>query len=401
MNSSFYLALLTAALGYFVDVYDIILFAVVRVSSLKELGFEGQALTQTGLMLLNVQLIGMVLGGLFWGILGDRRGRVSILFGSILLYSTANLINATVTGLYSYSFCRFFAGVGLAGEFGAGVTLISEMMSREKRGYGTMLIALCGVLGGITGGMMGDVLPWRWAYTVGGILGLGLLTLRWQVRESALFSELKESKKSRGNLALFFHSPHLLKRYVQCLFLGVPIWVFIGIFMTLSPEIGKALGLSASVSAGKAILFFNVGFGLGDLGSSLLSQLLSSRKKSIYFFLTMTTLAISIFLSIQGASTQIFYAACIFLGFGAGYWAVFMMITAEQFGTNLRATVATSLPNLVRGCVVPLSVVIQSLTPHFGLLSSLRIVGLGVVGLALLSLTLLRETYGIDLNFLE
>ena len=400
-KSSIQLALLAAALGYFVDVYDIILFTAVRVPSLKALGLAGTELTHTGLMLLNLQLIGMVIGGFLWGMLGDRRGRVTVLFGSIILYSTANLLNAAVSDIGLYGVCRFFAGVGLAGELGAGITLVSEMMSTQKRGFGTMIIATCGVLGGIAGGLVGDQLSWRWAYFLGGLLGFGLLVLRWRVHESSLFSELQKRPVVRGSLLALIHSPQLLWRYLRCLALGAPIWILIGIFITLSPEIGKVLELPEPISAGRAILFYNVGFGLGDVGSSLLSQLWHSRKKAAGLFLLLTLAGISFFLSLQKAPLNLFYFACILLGAGAGYWAVFIMISAEQFGTNLRATVATSLPNLVRGLVVPISLGVQLLIPSLGLLTTLRLVGYGSLILAALSIFSLPETYGSDLDFVE
>lgn len=395
------LAVLVAALGYFVDVYDIILFTAVRIPSLQSLQLPPEQITSTGLFLLQVQLIGMLIGGFAWGIFRDKKGRVSTLFGSILLYSLANLMNSLVHNVETYAICRFFAGIGLAGELGAGVTLVSEMMSREKRGYGTMIIAICGVLGGVAGGLSGDLFSWRIAYVLGGVLGLALLFLRWKTAESSLFTSLVKTPVARGRLKSFFEIPGLLKRYLLCLLLGAPIWIFIGVFITLSPEITRSLKMEDPVSAGKAILFYNIGFGIGDLGSSLLSQWLRSRKKAVAWFIGIALIAVIFYLNPIQLSSSYFYAICTFLGIGGGYWAVFLMLSVEQFGTNMRATIATSLPNMVRVLVVPVSIAIQYFRVEIGFIPMLWWVGLGSLIFSAVALSRLKETYGVDLEFTE
>lgn len=401
LKGNLWMAVTVSALGYFVDVYDIILFTAVRVASLKALSLEGDQITAVGIQLLNIQLVGMLIGGLVWGILGDKRGRLSILFGSIFLYSCANLANAFVSDITTYAVLRFVAGFGLAGELGAGVTLVSELMTKERRGYGTMIIASSGVLGGIAGGFVGDFFSWRTAYIVGGVMGFALLLLRVGVSESGLFSQIKNQPIDKGNILQFVRSFSLFARYVRCLFVGLPVWVFIGIFITLAPEIGRAMDITGPVSAGKAILFFNIGLGLGDLSSSLLSQILRSRKKAATIYLMLTACFTLAYLSLHGVSALFFYGMCTVLGFGSGYWAVFIMIASEQFGTNLRATVTTSVPNLVRGMIVPFSLALAPLRGYLGLRGSLALIGFSCITLAFLSLRSLRETFGTDLDFVE
>ena len=390
-----------SALGYFVDVYDIILFTAVRVPSLKALSITGEELTSIGLRLLNIQLLGMLVGGIVWGMIGDKRGRMSVLFGSIILYSSANLANAFVNGIQVYAVLRFIAGFGLAGELGAGVTLVSEMMSKENRGYGTMIIATAGICGGITGGLVGDLFSWRTAFVVGGAMGFLLLLLRAGVNESGLFSAIKRKDVEKGKLTMFFRSPQLFGRYLRCLFVGMPIWILIGLFMTLAPEVGEAMNIHGTVSAGRAILLFNVGLGLGDLSSTFLSQRLKSRKAAAMIFLGITVICLTGYFSAQGASAELFYFMCVLLGFGSGYWAIFIMITSEQFGTNLRATATTSIPNLVRGMVIPASLLLASIKPHLGILRSLGLIGTASIGAAFLSLYSLTETFATSLDFVE
>ena len=400
-KNSLWPAILVSALGYLVDVYDIVLFTAVRVPSLKALSITGDELTSIGLRLIQIQLLGMVVGGIIWGMIGDKRGRLSVLFGSIILYSSANLANAFVQGVQVYAVLRFIAGFGLAGELGAGVTLVSEMMSKENRGYGTMIIASSGVFGGIAGGLVGDLFSWRTAYFVGGAMGFVLLVLRAGVNESGLFTAIKRKEVEKGKLSMFIRSPQLFGRYLRCLFVGMPIWVLIGLFMTLAPEIGKAMNIQGEVSAGRAILLFNVGLGLGDLSSSLLSQRLKSRKSPAMIFLSLTAIFLGGYLSMRSASAELFYFMCALLGFGSGYWAIFIMIASEQFGTNLRATATTSIPNMVRGLAIPASLILASIKPHLGILRSLALISAASITAAFVSLYSLTETFATSLDFLE
>ncbi len=395
-------ALAVSALGYFVDVYDIILFTAVRVSSLKSLLLTDEQITTVGIQLINIQLIGMLIGGLTWGMLGDKRGRLSILFGSILIYSSATFANAFVTNIETYAILRFIAGFGLAGELGAGITLVNELMSKEKRGYGTMLIATAGVFGGIAGGLTGNLLSWQMAYILGGLGGFLLFFLRMGVLESGLYNHIKEQKNIRkGSLLLLLLSPKLLTKYIKCLIIGVPVWISIGLLMTLAPELGRALNVIGPITAAWAILFFNVGLGLGDLSSSLLSQLLGSRKKAAMVYLTFSLITVITFLSQQEITPFLFYLFCVLLGFSNGYWAIFMMISAEQFGTNLRATVATSTPNFVRGMVIPFSLILSSLKVSFGIIVALEWITIVSILLAFWAISSLRETFATSLDFIE
>ncbi|MBS0289858.1 MAG: MFS transporter [Proteobacteria bacterium] len=397
-----WLAITVSALGYFVDVYDIILFSAVRVPSLRSLGLAEDQITNIGLHLINLQLVGMLLGGVAWGILGDKRGRLSILFGSIFLYSSATLANAFVDNVETYGLLRFIAGFGLAGEMGAGITLVNELMAKEKRGYGTMIIVTFGIFGGIAGGLVGNLLAWQTAYLLGGLGGFLLLFLRMGVAESGLFVNIKNQKQiARGNLLLFFKSPILLSKYLKCLLVGAPFWVFIGLFMALAPEIGKALNISSPITAAWAILFFNIGLGFGDLSSSILSQILGSRKKVIMIYLVIAFVSAMSFLLLQNVSSTTFYCFCTVLGLGSGSWAIFIMVAAEQFGTNMRATVTTSLPNFVRSMAIPYMAILSFLKPNFGILLSLGIVSMASIILSFISICLLKETFASSLDFVE
>lgn len=396
------LVIAVSALGYMVDVYDVIIFTAVRVPSLQALELSPDQITSVGLLLINTQLIGMLLGGIFWGMLGDKRGRLSTLFGSILLYSSATLANAFVTSVESYALLRFLAGFGLAGELGAGITLVSELMKKEKRGYGTMIIITAGVFGGISGGLVGNFLSWKMAYLLGGLGGFALFFLRMGVYESSLFLETKRKTKiKRGSLLLFLHSPKLLMKYCHCLFLGVPVWVSIGLLMTLAPEIGLALKVTDPITAAWAILFFNVGLGMGDLSSSLVSQALGSRKKAAMIYIVASFLTVLTFFNLHSVSAKVFYSFCMLLGLSNGYWAIFITITAEQFGTNLRSTVTTSAPNLVRGMVIPFSMLIGVLKPSIGIIHTLMLISVASLILAFYAILALRETFSRNLDFVE
>lgn len=401
MSKKAWFAIAVAALGYFVDVYDLVLFNVVRVASLKALALSPSEITSIGLALLNIQLIGMLLGGLLWGVLGDKKGRVSVLFGSILLYSLANIMNAFVSDVTSYGICRFFAGVGLAGEFGVGITLVNELLPTQKRGYGTLVIAFSGILGAITGGIIGDLLSWQQTYISGGILGLGLLAMRIRLSESEFFDKIKMNSIQRGSLLELIRSRPLLCKYLRCIFVGSPIWIIIGLFVSLAPELARELLIQGTVSTGRALLFFNIGFGTGEIFSSLASQSLKSRKKAIFLFLCSTSLFSFLLLALRGSSATEFYSICLLLGISTGYWAIFMVQTTEQFGTNLRATATTSAPNVVRALVVPASMILELIRGKLGFISSLALIEFTFLGLAFFSLFTLEETFSRNLDFVE
>jgi MFS family permease len=395
------LAVLVAALGYFVDVYDLLLFSIVRVPSLLSLGVAPADALAVGVRLINMQMTGLLLGGIAWGILADNFGRRSVLFGSILMYSLANLANAGVQTVDQYAWLRFVAGIGLAGELGAGITLVAEIMSREGRGWGTTIVASLGLLGAVVAGLVGDFFPWRTAYLIGGGLGLSLLALRIGVTESGMFEAVKRRAVGKGNMLLLFSTSKRALRYLSVVLVGLPTWFVMGILVTFSPEIGKALGLETAPTAGRAVLFAYTGATLGDLVSGFLSQILRSRKKALLIFITVCGLGITNYFIMGRTSLAAFYLACGILGAASGYWAVFVTVASEQFGTNLRGTVASTAPNFVRGAVVPLTIVFQALKPALGIPGSAMAVGATTLAIAYLSLAGLEETFGKDLDYVE
>jgi MFS family permease len=399
--SVFNLAVIVGALGYFVDIYDIVLFSILRVPSLRGLGVSEAEILNTGVWLLDLQMLGLLAGGVVWGIIGDKRGRLSVLLGSILLYSVANLANAFIHDVHWYGVLRFIAGFGLAGELGAAITLVAETLTKERRGYGTMLVAAVGLSGATVAGLVGGHMPWRTAYIVGGSLGLLLLLARIKLAESGLYLETRTSEVSRGNWFLIFRSPERLFRYLRCIAIGIPIWYTVGVLITFSPEIGASLGVKGEILVGDAIFYHYLGASIGDFSFGCLSQLLKSRKAAVFSSLMTLSGLIFIFLFHRGISVERFYLYSFLLGIGTGYWAVFVTIAAEQFGTNLRATVATSVPNFVRGSVVPVTLLFRGLNPILGISQSALMVGCACLGLAFFSLARMGESYGEDLNFLE
>lgn len=393
---------IVSALGYFVDIYDLVLFSIVRVASLKDLGVPDDKLLEVGVFLLNMQMTGMLIGGLLWGILGDKRGRVSVLFGSIVLYSLANIANAFVTDTTTYGVLRLLAGIGLAGELGAAITLVSETLPKETRGFGTSFVAGFGVSGAMLAALLAQNLHWKAAYVIGGVLGLALLVLRVKLFESGLYAKTKEAASvRRGDFLMLLTDRKRLGRYVCCILIGLPIWFVIGILVTFSPEITKALGATEPVSAGSGILFSYLGLVVGDLASGVLSQFVKSRKKIVGAFIALTLAAIVAFLSSTGKSASYYYFLCFLAGIASGYWALFATVAAEQFGTNLRATVAITAPNFVRGSVVLVTMLLQAMKGEWGLIPSVLYCGLGCVAVSALALWPLDETFGRDLDFLE
>jgi MFS family permease len=421
-NRQIALLIVVAALGYFVDIYDLVLFGVVKAESLDQImkSASPDAKAAMGKFLFNMQMLGMLVGGLLWGILGDKKGRLKVLFGSILLYSVANIANAFVTDTSTYAFVRIIAGIGLAGELGAGITLVSEMMSKEKRGYGTMIIVTFGALGAVVAslvGMNGDAIGhfikgltgshlanWQVAYVLGGAMGLVLLLMRVGTIESAFFKEMKhEGTVRKGDLRLIFGDKSNRIKYLHCILIGIPIWYVIGLLIMNSKDhFGPWLGVE-NVENGLAVMYAYIGLSFGDLLSGLLSQLLKSRKKVVYLYLFFSLLTTVIFLFVlKDITANKYYLMCFLLGTGTGYWAIFVTIAAEQFGTNIRSTAANTIPNFVRGSV---NIVVLL----FGLLLSYKLsdglaallVGLLFLALAFYSISRLKETFGKDLDYLE
>lgn len=404
MDSRVFFTVLVAALGYFVDVYDLIIFSVVRVQSLQDLGYSGYLLTQYGVLLLNLQLGGMLIGGVLWGMLGDKRGRLSILFGSIVLYSLANIANAFVTNIEQYAICRFIAGIGLAGEIGAGITLVAELLPKDKRGLGAMLVATLGVIGGVVAALTGSELDWKVAYIIGGCMGLTLLALRVAAAESGLFAQLSHDHSvKRGDLRLLFGNISCFRRFAMCTLMGMPIWFMLGLIITFSPEIGIALGIAEPITTASGILWFYSGMIVGDLASSIISQLMRSRRKALALFIIggMTGMLAMLNLPEALRTAQVYYALCGLTGIFSGYWAIFLVTSSESFGTNLRATVTTSVPNLVRGGAILLSSLFLALKPALGVTGSLQLIGATTFIIALYAVYSLRETFSLDLDYVE
>lgn len=397
----FRLPVIVAALGYLVDMYDLFLFSVVRVPSLQSLGLPEEEMLGKGALLLNMQMAGLLIGGIIWGVLGDKRGRLSVLFGSILIYSLANIANGLVQSVPQYALMRFIAGIGLAGELGAGVTLVTEVLPKRIRGYGTTLVATLGVIGAILAYFMADLFQWRISYFIGGGLGLLLLVLRMRVFESGIYLRTKAMHVSRGNFLSLFTNRKKLLKYLQCIAIGLPIWFVVGILITFSPEFGRAMGLNMPIVAGKAVMLAFAGQVVGDIASGLFSQFFHSRKKIIALFIGMSAIIVGVYLLLPFKDGNTFYIICVLLGFANGYWALFVTVAAELFGTNLRATVATTVPNFVRGATIPLTILFLWLKQYWGILNSAGVVGLLTVLLAVIALWWMDETFEKDLDYLE
>jgi MFS family permease len=392
--------ILVAALGYFVDIIDLFLFSVLRVPSLKALGVPDDQLLSQGIVLLNSQMAGLLIGSLFWGILGDRKGRVSVLYGSILLYSLATFANGFVASVETYAVLRFFAGIGLSGELGVAITLVCEAMPREKRGLGTTIVAGFGLCGGVAASLLAENFEWSTCYKIGGGAGLLLLLLRLGLRDSELFRSVL-NMKGRGNLLAILRRPPRLAKYLLLILAGLPIWFVAGILMVFSPELGKELGVQGEVRASQAVLYSYIGVAIGDFMSGLLSQWLKSRKQALFVFLVAVAAAIACYLGVSGETLPTFYVICFGLGISTGYWAVLITTASEHFGTDLRATVTTTVPNFIRASTIPLTFLFQQLSAHTSKLQSAAGVGTLALVLAFISVWFLDETFDKSLAFTE
>lgn len=401
-EKNIYWIVVIAALGYFVDIYDLILFNVVKESSLTSIGITGEVYKHYEITLFNWQMFGMLLGGLLWGILGDKRGRVSVLFGSIMMYSLANVANGLVVNINQYIICRFIAGVGLAGELGAGITLVSETMHKEKRGIGTMIIVSFGALGAVAAAMVGKHFSWQSAYFIGGGLGLALLVLRAGAFESGMYNQLRTATHvSKGDFMMLFTSRKRFLLYLQCIAIGIPIWYMIGILVNLSPRFFQIQGIESRVLLGQAVMFTYIGLSAGDVISGLLSQWLKSRKKVIFLYLFFSVALVSWFLSMENPTINGFRLSCFLLGIGTGYWALFVQVASENFGTNIRSTVTNTVPNFVRGSVVPITLAFKSLAMELDNRGAAMVVGAVCIALAIASLVFMKETFSKDLDYHE
>ena len=395
--------ILVASLGYFVDIYDLLLFGIIRMPSLKSLGLSGDELMLTGETILKWQMFGLLIGGIIWGVMGDKKGRLSVLFGSILLYSLANIANGFVQTVEQYKWVRFVAGIGLAGELGAGITLVAEMVSKEKRGIATSIVAGIGLSGAVFAFIIKQNFEWRVCYFIGGGMGFLLLLLRLSVYESGIFQNIKATDIQRGNFFLLFSKRERFKRYLNNILIGLPTWLIIGVLVTFSNEFGKQMGIKETIDPGKSIMFAYVMISIGDLSVGFISNWLKSRKKALYLFFGITVFFIILyFTALWNGTAAGMYMVCAGLGLGTGYWAIFVTMGAEEFGTNLRATAATTIPNMVRGLLAVLILPLFELLRHYftylnaGLFTSIIIMLIGII-----ALINIKETFGKELDFVE
>ncbi len=392
---------LVAALGYFVDIYDLLLFSIVRKSSLRSIGLSEELINTQGMDIIGHQMYGLLIGGIIWGVLGDKKGRLSVLFGSILLYSTANIFNGFVQTAEQYSWCRFIAGIGLAGELGAGITLVSELIDKQKRGVATSLVAGIGLTGAVFAYFIHSYFDWRTCYFIGGGLGFSLLALRVTVFESGMFKNMQHENVSKGNFFMLFTKWSRFKKYFLAILIGLPTWYVIGILVSFSDKFAKEFHVKGEIDPGKAVMFAYVAISIGDVLIGLVSQWLKSRKKAMLIFYGITIVAIALFFSQEGASTSQVYFYCALMGFGTGFWAIFVTMAAEHFGTNLRATVATTVPNMVRGALPLLIWMFNSLRGSQTYINAGITTGIIAMSIAIIAVLLTEETFGKDLNFME
>jgi len=391
---------LVASLGYFVDIYDLLIFSIVRQKSLHDIGVTDADMRLQGVYVINMQMFGLLIGGIIWGVIGDKLGRIKVLFGSILLYSLANFANGLVHDLNTYAVVRLIAGIGLAGELGAGVTLVTETLSKARRGYGTTIIAVIGLFGAVAANMVGHY-GWRNAYFIGGGLGILLLLLRLGTFESGMFKNIEQADVQKGNILMLFNNRKRFLKYLYCILIGAPLWYVVGVLVTQSPEFGKALGSTITLSAGDGIQYTYIGISIGGIFAGVLAQLTKSRKITMMVFLLLSLVSVVCYLSCKGINAQDFILLCSFMGFSVGYWATFVTIAAEQFGTNIRSTVTTTVPNFVRGSLIPINYLFNLLVLHYGMIKSGYIMMIALTAISLFSLSQLKESFSKDLDYVE
>ena len=407
-HSVFNIAVIVGALGYFVDIYDLLLFSIIRVPSLKTLGLNSDQIAKEGLHIINIQMLGLLIGGIIWGVLGDKKGRLKVLFASIILYSLGNIANGFVHTVDQYAWVRFITGIGLAGELGAGITLVSELMPKEKRGIATSMVAGIGLSGAVLAYFVRQqfVSPdgngWRTCYFIGGGLGFLLLFLRIGVLESNMFKTIEQSANvKKGDFLMLFTSGKRLKKYLTAILIALPNWYVIGILISFSDKFAIKMNVHGAVDPGKAIMVAYAAISIGDILIGFISQWLKSRKKSLFLFHIITAFAVVWYFNLHDQSASSVYLVCVFLGFGTGFWAMFVTMAAEQFGTNIRATVATTAPNMARGSLNLVSLLFVAMQPSQGYLKSGWITGIIVFVIAFICLAMTEETFGKDLDYIE
>jgi putative MFS transporter len=400
----FNIIVIVASLGYFVDIYDLIIFGIVKNPSLSDLGLtDSMDLFNTGNFILSMQMAGMLVGGIVWGILGDKKGRLSILFMTILLYSLANIANGFITSVNQYAWLRFIAGFGLSGEFGLGVTLVSEVMSKERRGLGASMVSGIGILGAVLAFFVAERFNWRTAYWAGGALGLLLLALRIAVYESGMYEKTKGQNVSRGNFLALFNNIKRFKKFIFATLLALPTWYTVSVLAINAPSFAEdALNISGPVKGSTSVMLHYTGAAIGSFLFGYISLILKSRKKAIMLATICIAILTAVYFSLVGASPVLLYLDLFLLGIPmGGLWAIFVTAASEQFGTNIRATVTTSAPNFVRGATILMTFLLGTLTPVTGLWTSGIITGVIFIGIAFLSVFFTEETYGKDLDYSE
>ncbi|PWT77307.1 MAG: MFS transporter [Bacteroidetes bacterium] len=399
------IAVIVAALGYFVDIYDLLLFTIVKRSSMLGVGSTDLTMLSDSTKVINWQMTGLLIGGIVWGVLGDRKGRLSVLFGSIILYSVANFLTGLVTTVDQYATTRFVAGLGLAGELGAGITLVSELMPKEKRGIGTSMVAGIGLSGAVAAYFTYKFTnDWRLCYKIGGGLGIVLLILRISVAESGMFLQAKKADVSRGNFFMFFNDANRFRKYIMSILIGLPTWYVIGILVNQSDRFAKAMFGSTTLDSGRSIMFAYAAISLGDIAVGFVCQYFKSRKKGLLLYYVICILSLILFFSRLNNSDITMYWFCAILGFSTGYWAIFVTMAAEQFGTNLRATAATTVPNMVRGALPLVNMMFLDVFQKnwgWSLIKSGMITGIIVMAIGLTAFYFTDETYDKDLNYVE
>ena len=399
------IAIIVAALGYFVDIYDLLLFTIVKKPSMLGVDATDLTLLADSTKVINWQMVGLLIGGIVWGVLGDKKGRLSVLFGSIILYSVANFITGYIQTVNQYAACRFVAGLGLAGELGAGITLVSELMPKNKRGIGTSMVAGIGLSGAVVAYFTYRfTLDWRLCYKIGGVLGIMLLFLRISVAESGMFKQVKGQKVSRGNFLMFFNDAKRFKKYALAILIGLPTWYVIGILVNQSDRFAKAMFGSTDLDSGRSIMFAYAAISLGDIAVGFVCQYFKSRKKGLLVYYILCIASLILFFSSYNNSNASMYAICALMGFSTGFWAIFITMGAEQFGTNLRATAATTIPNMVRGALPLINMMFLDLfQKSWGLtiIKSGIYTGVIVIIITLIAFYFTEETYHKDLNYIE
>jgi MFS family permease len=413
------LPVIVAALGYFVDVYDLLLFTIVRQPSVMAVGATAKTIIDDSAHIINWQMSGLLLGGILWGIIGDKKGRLKVLFGSIMLYSIANILTSFVQNVDQYAYCRFLGGIGLAGELGAGITLVSEMLPKNKRGIGTSMVAGIGLFGAVfayytfqytkqlgmhyTIGNL-NITDWRICYQIGGVLGVFLLILRIRVAESFMFESAKLANIQKGNFLQFFNNKKRFSKYIKTILIGLPTWYVIGVLVNYSNKFASGLYGENKIDSGKSIMYAYIGIAIGDIVIGYVSQYFKSRKKALLVFYSMNAVAMFLFFSIFNKTDQSMYAICGLLGFSTGYWAIFNTMAAEQFGTNLRATAATTIPNMVRGALPLINFLFLDILQNkagWTVIQSGILTGVIVMSITLIAFVFTEETYHKDLDYLE